>query len=179
MWRAAIDALRDNAELYHLKFDKVVAAGHSAGGHLALWAAARPKLPVTSLLHTADPLKIDAAISIAGLADLKALMAPDTQGCGPEPIAALVGSPSPDRPDIYADTSPAALLPFGVRQVSIHGEKDPIAPAKVGEAYTAKARTAGEPAEFVTIKDAGHFELIAVEAAGWKAVAAKIEALLK
>lgn len=176
---AAVDTLRDKAELYRLKLDKVVAAGHSAGGHLALWAAARPSLPATSVLHSADPQWIDAVVSIAGLADLQALNAPDIHGCGPEPIAALIGSPSPERPDVYADTSPAALLPIGVTQISIHADKDAIAPAKVGEAYTAKARKAGDAAEFVTIKDAGHFELIAVEAQGWKTVAARIEALLK
>ncbi|MGZ8363607.1 MAG: alpha/beta hydrolase [Caulobacteraceae bacterium] len=176
---AAIDLLREKAELYHLNMDRVVAAGHSAGGHLALWAAARANIPASSPLHAENPQKIDAVVSIAGLADLEAMMAPGSQGCGPEPVAAMAGKPSAERPDIYSDTSPAELLPFGAEQVSIHGTLDPIAPARVGEAYTAKAKAAGDPASFIAVPDAGHFEVIAVEAEGWKTVAGKIEALLR
>jgi acetyl esterase/lipase len=42
---AAIDALRDQAEAKKLDLNRVVLWGHSAGGHLALWAAGRHKLP--------------------------------------------------------------------------------------------------------------------------------------
>ena len=45
---AATDLLRANAAKYHLDLSRVVAVGHSAGGHLALWLAARPKLPATA-----------------------------------------------------------------------------------------------------------------------------------
>jgi pimeloyl-ACP methyl ester carboxylesterase len=38
---AAADALRDAAPRYNLDIDQIVAVGHSAGGHLALWLAAR------------------------------------------------------------------------------------------------------------------------------------------
>jgi len=38
---AAADALRTNADKYRLDISRLVAVGHSAGGHLALWLAAR------------------------------------------------------------------------------------------------------------------------------------------
>src|SRR5688500_16375366 len=38
---AAADALRDAAPKYDLAISRLVAIGHSAGGHLALWLAAR------------------------------------------------------------------------------------------------------------------------------------------
>jgi acetyl esterase/lipase len=65
-----IDALRAQAPKYDLDLNRVIAVGHSAGGHLALWAASRGKLPVASPLKTADPLKIGAVISLAGIGDL-------------------------------------------------------------------------------------------------------------
>ena len=39
---AAADALREHAPRYHLDLRPLVAIGHSAGGHLALWLGARP-----------------------------------------------------------------------------------------------------------------------------------------
>jgi acetyl esterase/lipase len=38
---AATDLLRDSASKYHLDLSRLVAVGHSAGGHLALWLAGR------------------------------------------------------------------------------------------------------------------------------------------
>src|SRR5688500_17760395 len=55
---AAADALRDHASRYRLDLNRLVAAGHSAGGHLALWLAARPRLPHDSPLRTGDPIAI-------------------------------------------------------------------------------------------------------------------------
>src|SRR4051812_21943051 len=55
---SAVDALRAQAPKYGLDLRRVIAIGHSAGGHLALWAASRGRLPAQSPLHIADPLKI-------------------------------------------------------------------------------------------------------------------------
>ena len=172
---AAVDHLRAIAPKHRLKLDRLVATGHSAGGHLALWAAARPRIAGSSPLHAPRPLPIATVVSIAGLADLEALQAPGSQGCGSEPIAALVGNSTAARPDVFSDTSPAALLPFRVRQISIHGDLDRIAPAAVGEAYAAKARASGADSAFRLEKDSGHFELIAPGSAAWADIAATIE----
>ncbi|OYY68449.1 alpha/beta hydrolase, partial [Sphingomonas sp. 28-63-12] len=71
----AADALAANAARYHLDMKRVVAVGHSAGGHLALWLAGRPKLPKASALGSAHPLKIAHVISLGGLPDLEATAA--------------------------------------------------------------------------------------------------------
>jgi acetyl esterase/lipase len=47
----ALDLLRDHAETHKLDLNRVVLYGHSAGGHLALWAAGRHKLPAASPLR--------------------------------------------------------------------------------------------------------------------------------
>lgn len=176
---AAIDLLRSKAPRHGLKLDKVVAAGHSAGGHLALWAAGRHRLPAASPLRTHDPLVIGAAINIAGLPDLEAMRQPGVHGCDVEDIAALAGPPAPERPNVHADTSPAELLPLGVRQLSVYAALDRIAPPVIGQAYTAQATAAGDPATLTTVIGAGHFELIAPGAPAWLVVAAMIEAELR
>ena len=68
---AAADAIRGHAGDYNLDLSRVVATGHSAGGHLALWLAARRRLPEGSPLRTPDPLPIHEVISLGGLPDLE------------------------------------------------------------------------------------------------------------
>ena len=176
---AAVDHLRVLAPTHGLKLDRLVAAGHSAGGHLALWAAARERLPAAKSPGADGPLPISAVVSLGGLADLEALQAPGSQGCGPEPIASLVGKPSASRPDVFADTSPVPLLPFGARQVSVHGELDRIAPVAVGRAYTDKAKAKGANAELRVKTGAGHFELIAPGTPAWDDIAALVTDLAR
>ena len=51
----AADALRDVGRREHLALDRVIAVGHSAGGHLVAWLAARPRIAKMSPLFRADP----------------------------------------------------------------------------------------------------------------------------
>ncbi len=165
----AADALRDVAGKYNLKTDRVVAYGHSAGGHLALWLAARPRLPEASPLHGANPLPIATVLSVGGLADLKAAAPVTDPGCLAAIMDQLTGPPSAARPDVFSDTSPAELLPLGARQISVNGDRDAIAPAELGHGYTARARAAGDIAETVVIANTGHVELISPGAAAFDA----------
>ncbi|HEX8233950.1 MAG TPA: alpha/beta hydrolase [Caulobacteraceae bacterium] len=171
---AAIDRLREIAPRHRLKLDKVVAVGHSAGGHLALWAAGRGRLPEASPLRTARPLPIAAAVSLAGLADLGSLLEPGVHGCEVEAIRKLAAPAAAGGEGSFAETSPAELLPLGSRQISIHAAQDRIAPVAVGEAYTRKARAAGDPASLTVLTGAGHFELIAPGTPAWTYAAARI-----
>jgi acetyl esterase/lipase len=157
----AADALRDHAGQFNLKIDRVGAIGHSAGGHLALWLAARPKLPRSSPLWRADPLHIDLAVNSGGLADLEGSAPVTPDSCLASIMTALTGTPSGARPDVFSDTSPVNLLPFAAHQVSVNGEQDQIAPPRLGEVYTGKAVEAGSDARFVLVPDTGHVELVA------------------
>lgn len=157
----AADALRDHADTFNLKLDRIGAFGHSAGGHLALWLAARPKLPRSSPLWQPDPLHLDVVVNSGGLADLE-MSAPVTQeGCLAAILDTLTGIPSGARPDVFSDTSPDRLLPFAARQVSVNGEQDRIAPPRLGQAYTQEALGAGSQAAFEQVPETGHVELIA------------------
>jgi acetyl esterase/lipase len=175
-----VDRLSALAGPNHLDLTHVVVVGHSAGGQLAMWTAARPKLPKSSPLYSDKPLKVRAAISLAGINDLAAFRADGPAACGgPSVIDGLVGAPDATGRDIYADTSPPRLLPIGVPQTVISGALDPIVPSRFGAAYAAQAQAAGDKVEALTIPDAGHFELIDPTSAAWPAIKARIDAALR
>ena len=160
----AADQLAVEASKYDLDLTRVVAVGHSAGGHLALWLAARAKLPATSPLHRARPLRIAHAISLGGLPDLEATATSPDNGCGTDVVARLVGK---DRAAPYADTSVPRLLPLGVPQLLINGREDRIIPYRMATDYVARARAAGDRVELRTPPATGHVELVAPESAAW------------
>lgn len=165
---AAVDRLRAEAPKYDLDLRRVVAVGHSAGGHLALWAASRAKLPAASPLHVADPLPIGAVVSLAGIGDLKGQGKAFGLPCGDDTLDRLLDTAHRAQP--YADTSPAELLPSGARIVMVHGVFDPVMPPYTGRAYVQMVRRAGGQAEVVTIPEAAHFDLVIPTTPAWKEV---------
>ena len=181
----AADALRANAGKYNLDISPLVAVGHSAGGHLALWLAARravnarpPSLliPRGSPLISRDPLPIHTVVSLGGLPDLELAATPPGSGCGTEVIERLVGPPTLSSRNVHADTSVPRLAPLQVRQVLINGMQDRIIPTFYAEAYAAPMRAAGDQVKVRMIDQTGHVELIAPETAAWAAAVEEIEA---
>lgn len=168
---AAADALREHAPHCDLAIADLVAVGHSAGGHLALWLAGRPRLPKDSPLRTPDPLPIRTVVSLGGLPDLEEAARPPGSGCGTEVIARLTGGS-------LADTSVPRLAPLGVRQLLINGLQDKIIPPFYAESYAAPMRAAGDDVEVRMIDKTGHVELIAPETVAWTTAAAEIERVL-
>lgn len=171
---AATDALARHAKRYKLDTRRVVAVGHSAGGHLALWLAARARLPRDSALRTRHPLKLAHVVSLGGLPDLEATAASPDNGCGTDVIARLVGP----RPDPYADTSIPRLLPIGTPHDLVNGREDKIIPYRMATDYEAKAKAAGDQITLHTIPATGHVELIAPETAAWAEAKRLIRAAL-
>ncbi|HVF94349.1 MAG TPA: alpha/beta hydrolase [Sphingomonas sp.] len=161
---AAADALGPAAKRYKLDLRRVVAVGHSAGGHLALWLAARGRLPAKSPLRSARPLAIRHAVSLGGLPDLAATATSPDNGCGTEVVARLVGG---DRADPYADTSIPRLLPLRVPHDLVNGREDKIIPFRMATDYVATAKAAGDEVALHTVPDTGHVELIAPETPAW------------
>ncbi len=160
---AATDALRTHAAGLGLDLARIVALGHSAGGHLALWLGARHRLPQTSPLYVPDPLPIDHIVGLGGLPDLEAVAASPDNGCGTAVIDRLVGAGRAR----FADTSVPHLLPLGVPQDLVNGREDRIVPYRMATDYVAQASAAGDTVRLHTIAGTGHVELIAPGTAAW------------
>ena len=137
-----------------LDLERVGAVGHSAGGQLALWAAAR-----------AEPrVSIAAVVSQAGVADLRlaAVTSPSD-----EPTTALLGGLPDEHPERYALASPRELVPLGVPQLVLHGDRDTSVAIEIAESYAAAASAAGDQCELRVLPGAGHFEHIDPSTAEW------------
>lgn len=176
---AGVDHLREIAPKHRLDLSRVVVSGHSAGGHLAVWALGRPRLDPGSPLYAKDSLPLRGAVALAGIIDLAAYRADGPDACGgPGTIDSLVGAPAPGR-DLYADTSPPRMLPLGKPQVVISGDHDHIVPPIFGRGYGAAATAQGDEARVIDLPDTGHFELIDPTAPAWGRIRTEIESLLR
>lgn len=174
---SAMDRLRQLAPQHRLDLQRIVLVGHSAGGHLAQWAAARARLPHSSPLYVAQPLAVPVVISLGGLADLRNEERLIKTSCDRDMVQ-LTGQPSASRPDVFSDTSPAEMLPSGVRTVLIHGELDVIAPTRVGQDYARRAQAAGDTAEVIVLAGASHYDEVAASSRAWLIVGGQIRRAL-
>jgi acetyl esterase/lipase len=174
----ATDHVRDLAQRHPLDLSRVVTIGHSAGAHLALWAAARSKLPKDSPLARPDPLPLRAAVALGGPGDLRGFSEYAARICGSNVIEALMGgAPSAVAPR-YAQGSPIELLPFGVAQVLIVGEKDGVMPSAARQAYASAAMKAGDRVDVIEVPGS-HFEVIAPTSEAWPIVRDKVLSLVR
>ena len=155
---AAVDLL---AELPSLDLKRVVAIGHSAGGHLATWVATRPSLD-------AEPrVRVTGVVSQAGVVDLAhAWELRLSQGV----VGQFLGGTPDELPDRYAMASPVELLPAGVPVLLVHGGRDEIVPPVISERYLAAARAAGDECALVLLPEEDHFGHIDPANPLWKAV---------
>jgi acetyl esterase/lipase len=174
----AAEHLRVIAAGHALDLDRVVAVGHSAGGHLALWLASRPRLPGDSPLRARDPLPLRGVVSLGGIPDLEEWQRFGSRACGEDTIAALVDNASRGEA-AFRDTSPSRLLPVPTPQVLVYGVFDAIAPPFLGLRYRDAARRSGGDAALQIVPDAGHFEVIAPWTPAWEAVSTAIHELLR
>jgi acetyl esterase/lipase len=172
-----IDHLRFLESKYHLDLSQVVVAGHSAGGHLALWAAGRPNIPEESPLHLEAPLALKGAVSLDGPGQLAPLRDSDNQVCGDDVVDQLMGGSPEEVPGHYAAGSPIRLLPLGVPLRLLTGVDDPAVPPRFSNAFAAAAMEAGDNATAVTLEGAAHFEAIVPGTDVWVEVRSTILSL--
>lgn len=176
----AVDHIRELAGAHNLDLRRVVAVGHSAGGHLAMWVAARPRLASGSALYREDPLPIRGVVDLAGPPDLGGDY-PDlaAHACGGDRVVeALLGGTAEAVPDRYAQVSALQLLPLGLPQVLVWGARDDQNPAAMAQRYTLAATAAGDPVRLVVSPAAGHFEPASPASSLWPAVRSAIRSLL-
>ncbi|MEU1620882.1 alpha/beta hydrolase [Streptomyces sp. NPDC005722] len=149
---------------------RIVLTGHSAGGHLALWAAARHVLPAGSRWYRPGAPALRGVVALAPIADLAAAVERDV--CSGA-VAELLGGA-----DLLAgrraETDPSALLPTGIPVTVVHGDRDEVVPPQVAEAFAAASAKAGEEVQLTLLEGVGHFPVIDPAAAAAAVVAEEI-----
>ena len=174
---AALDLLAgpgQDAAGGRLVLDRVVAVGHSAGGHLGAWLAGRPGLPAGTP-GAAPIVRLRGVVSQAGVLDL---VDSAERGVGRGAAQDLLGGAPDAVPDRYALASPVARLPIGVPVVCVHGTEDANVPIRQSERFVDAARDAGEAVELVTLPGVDHFAVIDPATPAWRACRDAAERLL-
>jgi acetyl esterase/lipase len=180
----AADYLYTLAESYPLDLNRVITIGHSAGGHLALWLAARHRLPATSVLKTTDsPLSVHGAVSLAGVGDLALMqevhhIREDRQKLVDNPVFDLLCGDPDTVPERYAEASPIQLLPIGVKQLLVHGPLDIHVPIGISLSYRNAAELSGDDIKMIEIPTAEHFKLIDPDSEAWPVIVTEVTKLL-
>ena len=172
---AALDALPDlvRAALPGADPRRTVLTGHSAGGHLALWAAARHVLPAGSPWRTPGPAPLRGVVALAPIADFA--VAEQLDVCENASLQLLGGSEHFEERRPYAD--PVLLLPTGIATTVVQGRADLVVPPPVAESYADAAARAGELVGLTLLADVGHFPLIDPAADACAVVAEEIAQL--
>jgi acetyl esterase/lipase len=152
---------------------RMVITGHSAGGHLALWAAARHVLPADAPWRTHRPAPLRGVVALAPIADFD--VAGKLDVCGGAATELLGGQDAAVERRPYAD--PALLLPTGIATTVVQGRADLVVPQAVAEAYVDAAAKAGEMVGLTLLEDVGHFPLIDPAADACAVVAEEIAQL--
>ncbi len=149
--RAGIDAITTLADIPR---DRIVTIGHSAGGHLALWAAT-------------ETGAVTAAVSLAGVTDL---VEAHRRGLSSDATGSFLGGSPQEVPARYALASPMALLPLGVPMLLIHGDADENVPVDLSASFAEAASAAGDDVTLVLRPGIDHFEVIDPSGESWAIV---------
>jgi acetyl esterase/lipase len=159
---AALDRVARIAERHGADIGNLTWAGHSAGGHLVLWAAARPGLPEDSPWR--GPCAATHVVSLAGCNSLRRCA---EWNLGSGAAVNLMGGGPDEVPDRYAAADPAALPCPSVPVTLVHGTEDDRVPLAMSRAFTA--------GRLIEITGAGHFDLIDPQSRAWPVVLSVLE----
>ncbi|MFI6480396.1 alpha/beta hydrolase [Nonomuraea sp. NPDC050663] len=198
------DGLRRLATLEApLDLGKVAVAGHSAGGQLALRAAA--DLAADEKPGNGPGLSAALAVSLAGVLDLvegdrrwlssgavrSALGAVGPAGPGlapgltqrPTGVEPMTGAePSLYESElfnsVYGDASPLHRLPLGVRQLIVQGRSDDLDLVDFARRYARAAKEAGDDVTYLEMSG-DHFAVINPKAPIWQTTALAIANALR
>jgi acetyl esterase/lipase len=140
-------------ELETVDLDAPLAIGHSAGGHLALWLAARGGAC--------------GAVALGGVCDLEAAARAHV---GADAVVEFLGGEPQAATAAYDVADPGRLLPLGVPQLLVHGTDDDRVPIGLARAYVERARAAGDDCWLLELEDVDHFDVIDPRHVAWAGI---------
>lgn len=168
---AAMDHVEALAEMFPIDTTRLVAAGHSAGGHLAFWLAGRHHIPHESVLaKPQSALALKGVVGLAGAVDLRLTIelggtSPFTSG-GPAVEALMGGSPT-QVPERYRAANPGELLPLRVSQILVQGSEDDQIPPTLPQLWAREAKRQGDVVEVKRVPGADHFDVVDPDSSAW------------
>lgn len=184
----ATDYVRVLAKLHPLDLSRVITIGHSAGGQLALWLAARPTPSRGSPTPTSptrgtplfreSPLPVNGVVALGPITDMREYQTRQKASCGNDAIESVLGGLPDEVPDRVRLVSPIELVPLRVPTVLVAGERDGIAPLSSLNAYAAAARLKGDRVQIFTSPGEGHFDVLAPFRVSGQTALAQAKALL-
>lgn len=148
-----IDHLRTIGVEKNLDLNRILIIGHSAGGHLATWAASRNMISTESELYYEDPLLIQKTLSISGVLNLFEAKGVDQ----PEQIERLMGGTPQTHPARYLACAPSSLNNPNIDLTVVHGEQDTCVKVSQALHYCDKAK--GRVVKLI-MPDADHFSML-------------------
>jgi len=166
---AAIDYL---ATLEEVDTERVVAVGHSAGGHLAAWLAGRSKL-AAGVPGSEPAIQIVGVISLAGVLDLGAAA---RQKIGNGAAIDLMGGGPDECPERYAVADPLSQVPIPAVVRCVHSRADDRVPFAQSVTYVEAAQSAGQDAHLLEV-DGGHFSIADITSPTWPTIVKTLEQL--
>jgi len=131
---------------------RVVVLGHSAGGHLALWAAVQ-----------APPPGLVGTLALAPVADL---LGAEHDHLDDGAVMAFLGGPAYDRGDLDPTRLPSPAMPVTV----LHGDADRLVPLAQSEAYAGTHPST----RLEVLPTTGHFAVIDPLSGAWPRVLAAV-----
>jgi acetyl esterase/lipase len=142
-WPATGDDVRRAIAALPLEAERVVAIGHSAGGHLAAWASAH--------------VPLSGVVAQAGALDLYELW---RRGTSDNVVREFLGGAPGEVPDTYEAATPRP--PTGMPLLLVHGALDEDVPVEISRQFGS--------GELVVIEDEGHMEHLDPASRCWRAV---------
>lgn len=193
----ATDYLRVLAKLHPLDLSRVITMGHSAGGQLALWLAAKAPTAGTAgnagntrnaatssaqnhtpSLRGTSPLQPVGVVALGPITDMQEYQTREKASCGNAAIESVLGGLPSEVPDRVAIVSPIARLPLGVPTALVAGDRDGIATAASLNSYASAARLKGDRVQIFTSPGDGHFDVLAPFRASGQAALSQAKAML-
>ena len=153
---AGLDALVPAAREHTLDLSRVVLLGHSAGGHLAVLAAARTGSPIV-------PAGVVSQSGVLNLAEAHRL------GLSGKAVENFLGCSPEQDPRRYREADPVNALPLQVPVWALHGDEDSTVPLSCSSSWVEAARASGSPAQLRLIPG-DHFAMITPGTPAWAAV---------